>query len=80
MLPVSEAGVLVEVRGVDEARAVPGVRDVVITARPGDHLVPLPEGHAYAGFLFADGDAPGPVVAALRAAAAALSFDVRRLL
>ena len=80
MLPVAEAGVLVEVRGVDAARAVPGVRDVVITARAGDHLVPLPEGHAYAGFLFADGDAPGEVVAALRAAAAELSFDVRRLL
>ena len=80
MLPVEEAGVLVEVRGVEAARAVPGVRDVVITARPGDHLVPLPEGHAYAGFLFADGSAPAEVLDALRAAAAALSFEVRRLL
>jgi biotin carboxylase len=80
MLPVREAGVLGEVRGVEVARAVPGVRDVVITARAGDHFVPLPEGHAYAGFLFADGGAPAEVVAALRAAAAALSFEVRRLL
>jgi biotin carboxylase len=80
MLPIAEEGVLVEVRGVEAARAVPGVRDVVITARAGDHLVPLPEGHAYAGFLFAEGDAPAEVVAALRAAAAELSFDVRRLL
>ena len=80
MLPVREAGVLVEVRGVEAARAVPGVRDVVITARAGDHFVPLPEGHAYAGFVFADGAAPAEVVVALRAAAAALSFEVRRLL
>ncbi len=80
MLPVEQAGVLVEVRGVEAARAVPGIRDLVVTARPGDHLVPLPEGHAYAGFLFAEGDAPAAVVAALRAAAAALSFEVRRLL
>ena len=80
MLPVAEEGVLVEVRGVDAARAVAGVRDVVITARAGDHMVPLPEGHAYAGFLFADGAAPGEVVASLRAAAAALSFETRRLL
>jgi biotin carboxylase len=80
MLPVEAAGVLAEIRGVAAARAVPGIRDVVITARVGDHFLPLPEGHAYAGFLFADGDAPGEVVAALRAAAAALSFDVRRLL
>lgn len=80
MLPVTEAGVLVEVRGVEAARAVPGVRDVAITARPGDHLVPLPEGHAYAGFVFAEGATPATVVGGLRAAAAALSFEVRRLL
>ena len=80
MLPVVDEGVLVEVRGVEAARAVPGVRDLVITARPGDHLVPLPEGHAYAGFIFAEGGAPEAVVAALRAAAAALSFEVKRLL
>ncbi len=80
MLPVVEPGVLAEVRGAEAARAVPGVGDVVITARVGDHVLPLPEGHAYAGFVFAEGDAPGAVVAALRAAAAALTFDVRRLL
>jgi len=80
MLPVAEAGVLAEVRGVEAARAVPGVRDVVVTARVGDHMVPLPEGHAYAGFVFAEGHAPAAVVSALRAAAAALSFEVRRLL
>jgi hypothetical protein len=80
MLPVVEPGVLAAVRGVEAARAAPGIKDVVITARVGDHLVPLPEGHAYAGFIFADGDAPGAVVAALRAAAAALTFEVRRLL
>lgn len=80
MLPIAEAGVLVEVRGVEAARAMPGVRDVVITARPGDRVVPLPEGHAYAGFVFAEGAAPAAVVGGLRAAAAALSFEVRRLL
>jgi biotin carboxylase len=80
MLPVTAAGVLAEVRGVEAARAVPGIRDVVITARVGDHFVPLPEGHAYAGFLFAEGEAPAAVTAALRAAAAALTFDLRRLL
>jgi biotin carboxylase len=77
MLPVREAGVLVDVTGADEARAVPGVRDLVITARAGDNLVPLPEGHSYAGFLFAAGESPEDVVAALRAAAARLRFTIR---
>jgi biotin carboxylase len=80
MLPVHEPGVLVEVSGADKARVVPGVRDLVITARVGDTLVPLPEGHSYAGFLFAAGDAPEEVVASLRAAAARLHFHTRPLL
>ena len=80
MLPVHEPGVLVEVAGADKARAVPGVRDLVITSRVGDTMVPLPEGHSYAGFLFAAGDAPEDVVASLRAAAARLRFHTRPLL
>ncbi|HWM88551.1 MAG TPA: ATP-grasp domain-containing protein [Kofleriaceae bacterium] len=80
MLPVHEPGVLVEVAGVDRARAVPGVRDLVITVRVGENLVPLPEGHSYAGFLFAAGDSPEEVVASLRAAAARLHFHTRPLL
>jgi biotin carboxylase len=80
MLPVHEPGVLVEISGADKARAIPGVRDLVITARVGDTMVPLPEGHSYAGFLFAGGDSAGEVVASLRAAAARLRFRTRPLL
>ncbi|RMH39898.1 MAG: ATP-grasp domain-containing protein [Deltaproteobacteria bacterium] len=76
MLPVERAGVLRGVRGADAARAVPGVVDVVITARRGDILEPLPEGHAYLGFAFARGDGPDQVVAALAAARARLDVDV----
>jgi hypothetical protein len=80
MLPVPGAGVLRRVDGVDAARAVPGVHDVAITARVGDRLVPLPEGHAYLGFVFATGAAPDEVVAALRQAAACLRFEIGALL
>ena len=41
--------------GVDEARAVPGVDDVRITAKADQLLVPLPEGASYLGFIFARG-------------------------
>ncbi|HTE51137.1 MAG TPA: ATP-grasp domain-containing protein [Kofleriaceae bacterium] len=80
MLPVHEPGVLAEVVGVDKARAIPGVRDLVITARIGDTMVPLPEGHSYAGFLFAGGDSREEVIASLRAGAARLRFRTRPLL
>jgi biotin carboxylase len=80
MLPVTRPGVLRAIHGADAARAVPGVRDVVITARPGDVLVPLPEGHSYLGFVFATGPDPGQVAATLRAAVACLALDVAGLL
>jgi biotin carboxylase len=80
MLPVPRAGVLRAIQGTDAARAVPGIRDVVITARPGDALVPLPEGHSYVGFVFAAGPDPGEVTQALRAAVACLDLDIASLL
>jgi len=80
MLPVTEPGVLTGVAGVEEARAVPGIRDVVITARVGDVMVPLPEGRSYAGFVFADGASPAEVETSLRVARRRLSFTVARRL
>jgi biotin carboxylase len=77
MIPIPKRGVLHGVGGLDEARAVPGVEDVVITAPLGRELEPLPEGDSYLGFLFARGDRPGDVEAALRAAHARLRIDVR---
>jgi hypothetical protein len=74
MVPVPGAGVLREVQGVAAARAVPLVDDVVITAHPGQVLVPWPEGSRYPGFIFARGDTPDAVAAALRAAHRRLSF------
>jgi biotin carboxylase len=68
MLPIRRGGVLREVRGVDRARAVPGVTDVVVTAHPDEELVPLPEGASYLGFAFARGETPGEVESALRRA------------
>ena len=74
MIPVPAAGVLREVRGLDAARAVPLVEEVVITAHPGQTLVPWPEGSRYPGFIFARGERPEAVEAALRAAHARLDF------
>ena len=74
MIPVPAAGVLREVRGVEAARAVPQVEEVVITAHPGQELVPWPEGARYPGFIFARGETPDAVEAALRAAHQRLQF------
>src|SRR2546426_2632708 len=74
MIPVPRGGVLREVRGLAEARAVPLVEEVAITAHPGQTLVPWPEGSRYPGFIFARGETPEAVVAALREAHRRLEF------
>ena len=66
MLPIPYGGRLREVRGQAEARAVPGVEELTITAEPGDELVPLPEGTRYLGFLLARGTTPEEVERSLR--------------
>jgi biotin carboxylase len=79
-IPARVPSVLREVGGLEEARAVPGVSELVISARVGETVVPLPEGASYLGFIFADADHPSAVEAALRAAAARLRFSFAPLM
>ncbi len=76
MLPIPRAGVLRGVTGQDAALAVPGIEALDLAIHPGETLVPLPEGHRYLGFLFAKGNAPDTVEAALRQAHACLQFEI----
>jgi glutathione synthase/RimK-type ligase-like ATP-grasp enzyme len=76
MIPIPGAGTLQEVRGVAEAKTVPLIEDVQITAHPGERLVPFPEGSRYPGFIFARGETPSAVEAALRAAHRTLTFTL----
>ena len=76
MIPIPGAGMLRSVSGVDEARAVPGVEDVEITAPLHNPIVPLPEGDSYLGFIFARGERPASVERALREAHARLHFEI----
>ena len=68
MIPIPRAGILQEVRGQDRARAVPGIAGLELTIGPGRHVMPLPEGDRYLGFLFARADGPDGVEHALRTA------------
>jgi biotin carboxylase len=76
MLPIPGTGVLEAVGGRDAALAVDGVIGLEITVPVGRHVVPLPEGDRYLGFLFARADTPAAVEAALRAGADALDIVV----
>ncbi|MGO9209479.1 MAG: ATP-grasp domain-containing protein [Terriglobales bacterium] len=76
MVPIPEIGFYQETQGIDEARAVSGIEDVVITAKVFQKLVPLPEGASYLGFIFARGDSPAFVENALWRAHERLRFVI----
>ena len=76
MIPIPRRGFYRGVTGADEARDVRSIDDVVITAKPDQLLLPLPEGASYLGFIFARAATPDEVDAALRTAHKCLSFTV----
>jgi hypothetical protein len=76
MIPIPKGGIYESVDGVERARAVPGIEDVMVTAKAGQLLVPLPEGVSYLGFLFARGNSAQEVELALRRSHAELRFHI----
>ena len=76
MIPVPRSGILERVDGAEEARRVPGISELEITARWRDYIAAWPEGSSYLGFLFARGATPAEVEAALREAHAKLKFKL----
>jgi biotin carboxylase len=76
MIPISRAGILRQVRGLEEARQVPGIDDISITIPIGHEVVPLPEGSKYLGFIFARDDTPAAVEAVLRESHRRLTVDI----
>jgi hypothetical protein len=76
MIPIPRRGVFRGARGLDAARAIAGVHDVRITAKPDQLLLPLPEGASYLGFIFAGGRSTADVERALRDAHGCLDFAI----
>jgi biotin carboxylase len=76
MIPIPSGGWLRSVDGIEEAKATPLVRDVSISARLNQRIVPLPEGASYLGFIFARGPTAPDVESALREAHSRLRFGI----
>jgi biotin carboxylase len=80
MIPVPASGVFEQVDGVGEARRVPHVTDVQITARLHDAILKWPEGSSYLGFIFAKAKKPEDTENALRGSHSKLHFEIRQTL
>ena len=77
MIPIPRAGILCDLRGLEAARAAPGVENVTISISRGGQVVPVPRGSQYLGFIFARSETVDAVEAALREAHRRLEFDIR---
>lgn len=76
MVPIPGAGRLKGVDGQEDARGVPGVFDVRMTAKPDQMLEPLPEAGSYLGFIFARAADPAGAESAVRTAHQRLHFTI----
>jgi biotin carboxylase len=77
MIPIPNGGgVYRGVEGVEQALVIADVEDVIITAKEGQKILPLPEGASYLGFIFARAGLPARVEQVLREAHACLRFDI----
>jgi biotin carboxylase len=76
MIPIPRAGVLREVRGLDGAKSISDIEDIVITAHITQQLLPPPEGASYLGFIFSRADTPDRAEAALREAHGLIEFVI----
>ncbi|HSC78674.1 MAG TPA: ATP-grasp domain-containing protein [Candidatus Acidoferrales bacterium] len=76
MVPIPQGGIYEGAEGVPEALKVPGIEDVVITAKEDHYLEPLPEGATYLGFIFARARTPEEAEQALRTAHGCLRFRI----
>jgi biotin carboxylase len=76
MIPIPRDGIFQDVDGIPDAAGVPGITEVAITAKQGQHIVPLPEGKSYLGFLFAHAESPAAAEYALRIAHEKLHFRI----
>jgi ATP-grasp domain/L-amino acid ligase C-terminal domain 2 len=74
MIPIPHAGVYRGVQGLEDARRVSGVEDIVMTAKEGQEMFPLPEGSTYLGFLFVRAQSHNKVLDGLREAHRYLRF------
>lgn len=76
MIPVPKSGIFESVEGEEEARNVPGITGLEITARLHDYVEVWPEGSSYLGFLFAKGETAEQVESSLREAHGKLRFEL----
>ena len=76
MIRIPREGIYKRVEGLEQAKAISYIDQVFMTVKPDQHLIPLPEGRSYLGFIFSRAGSPEVAVEALRAAHQCLNFVI----
>jgi hypothetical protein len=76
MIPIPREGIYVATEGLEQAKSAAAIEDIIITAKEGQRMIPLPEGASYLGFIFATANSPEDVERALRVAHQHLHFEI----
>jgi carbamoylphosphate synthase large subunit len=76
MIPIAYSGLLTRIDGIESATRVPLITEIEITAPLNQRIKGLPEGDSYLGFIFARGETPAAVEAALREAYSLLDIEI----
>lgn len=77
MIPIPRGGVLDSIDGLERVNSIDGISSVDITAKPGDRVLPPPDGDRYIGFVFSTGETPQRVETALRDAMRQITVRVK---
>ncbi len=78
MIPVLQSGILTGVKGVEQAKVIDAIEDVLITIPRNQEILAMPEGGRYLGFIFARADLPEQAESAIREAHDLLQVEVMR--
>jgi biotin carboxylase len=70
-------GRIVDVRGAEKAKRVPGVADLIVTAKPGDVIPPAGDKRPSAAMVLTTGPTREDAIASARTAISHLEFDMR---
>lgn len=76
MIPPPAEGILSEIKGLQTARSIKGIEEVLISIPVGQKLGVLPQTAQYLGFIFARGESPERVERSLREAYSMMEFVI----
>jgi len=76
MLPVPKEGIVKDISGLEKAKKIEGIVDVLILTKKGDKIQAFPKQSCYLGFIIAIGKTTGDTIKALQNSYDNIQIDI----